>query len=197
MRKIILLIFFGLIVSINANDIFLDILLGKSVGTRSSEYVDKDNGSGNGYSSEGELRKGDIRVGYSFPLFHSFVVEPSLGWGILNGLNEGLNISGHYSLELPLLYKYKNIKYGAFARYNYLSGITVNDYDKSYKVSDQELYSYGLKLIFENKNINFLIAYEHLPNAVYEDTVVNGAQYTYTKIDIEGGYLSFGIRVKF
>ena len=195
MRKIILLIFFGLIVSINANDIFMDITLGKSIGSRYSQYKYTDSGRGSGFSSEGDTFKGDLRVGYSMPTVKNFLIEPSIGWGVLNGA--GVFVNGLYNIELPILYKYKIVKFGAFTRYNYLSGISVNDFSKSIKVEDKTIYSVGLKLVFDMRNVNFLISYEYLPNAVYEDTVIKGSEYTYTKVDIEGGYLSFGARIKF
>lgn len=180
-----------------AENMFVDVTFGKHLGDSYSEYKQLNNGNGSGYSIDENVFKGDCRIGYSFPIANNILIEPSLGWGVISGFGSGMNINGLYSVELPLLYQYEIIKYGVFTRYNYLSDITISNGRESFKIDDKQSYSLGFKLIFESKNINFLVSYEYMCNSVYENSLTNGSEYTYTKLDLEGGYLSFGIRLKF
>ncbi|DAB30420.1 MAG TPA: hypothetical protein CFH84_04265 [Sulfurimonas sp. UBA12504] len=186
-----------LVSNLFANNMFIDVTFGKHLEDSSAKYKQLNNGNGSGYSTDETVFKGDIRIGYSFPLTNHILTEPSLGWGVVSGFGSGVNVNGLYSVEIPLLYQYEIIKYGVFTRYNYLSDIAISNGRESFELEDKQSYSLGLKIILESKNINFLVSYEFMCNSVYENSMISGSEYTYTKLDLEGGYLSLGIRFKF
>lgn len=194
-KKIVLV---GLLISSSsANEYFIDFLLGNSLNGISYGYTRfYQNGSGDGFSSEGGVYKPGVRAGYSYELDDSLFIEPSVGWNPIG--NFGSFYADDYSIELPLLYRYKLIKFGPLLRYNYLSDIEIykNRYDKAL-VDDKPSYSLGIKAMIVTQSVDFIFSYEYMLNADYTDVSHEKSQVTTTNIDLNGAYFAFGLRAKF
>jgi len=182
----------GLLVSSSfANEIFIDLTLGHSLNFISYSYTLEDN-VGNGYSNgfeEIEFNLG-LRAGVSMDMYDSFGVEPSIG--VTTSY-----LTNIYSLELPVLYSYENIKFGPLIRYNYLTNIGIKYLDNVVKIEDKTSYSLGVKAIIVTSKIDYIFSYEYMLNAVYDDESIQNNKTTTTQLNMEGSYFSFGLRVKF
>ena len=102
-----------------------------------------------------------------------------------------------YSVELPVLYKYENVKFGPLVRYNYLTDIGIRRFDEVVKIENKTSYSLGLKAIIVTTTIDYIFSYEYMLNAIYHDVSKNNNVTTTTDLDMQGSYFSFGLRAKF
>ncbi len=193
-RKMVLV---GILVSSSlANEYFIDFVLGHSLKGVSYGYTRfYAAGDGEGYSSEGNVYKTGVRVGASVDIRDAFLIEPSLGWEDIGSFyGSMMNI---YSLEIPILYKYKYIKFGPLYRYNYLTDIVISDYNNMAKVPDKFSHSLGLKAIVVTRGVDFIFSYEYMLDAIYKDVNIENSTITTTDLNMQGAYFSFGIRAKF
>lgn len=197
MKKLILIISI-LISQSHANEFFTDFTVGTSLFSNITEYeISHSDNSKDAHSSEVGSTRTNIAIGYSYILNQEMVLQPSLGFGSLNTYMNEFNINKIYSLELPLLLQKGNKKYGFFVKYNYLTDISMElMYDKI-KLDNQSNVSVGFKTIFENKNIDFILAYEYILPGIYEQNLIKDNEQIYTKFDIEGSYITVGARFRF
>lgn len=193
-KKIVLV---GVLVSSSlANEYFFDFVLGHSLNGVSYSYTRfYEAGDGEGYSSEGNVYKTGLRVGTSVEITDDFLIEPSLGWEDIGSFYGSM--MNTYSLEVPILYRYKNIKFGPLYRYNYLTDIVIRDYSNMVKVPDKFSQSLGLKAIVVTRGADFIFSYEYMLDAIYKDVNSENSTVTTTELNLQGAYFSFGIRVKF
>ncbi|MBL1243161.1 MAG: hypothetical protein COA39_001970 [Sulfurimonas sp.] len=184
-------------INVFASDLFMDLSMAKCLGQVEVESVTMDQMSGAGIEGSSSIYQIGVSVGYSINLTDTIVTEPALGFSIIDGFDPIASVAQIYSLEVPLLYKYKTIKSGVFIKYNYLSGINVRNADYTATLDDKQSYSLGLKTIIETRNINVIFAYEYLLDAAYDEYKKTSTGYTDTQVNLGGSYLSLGIRFKF
>jgi hypothetical protein len=65
------------------------------------------------------------------------------------------------------------------------------------KLNNQSNLSLGFKTIFENKNIDFILAYEYMLPGIYEQNIIKDNEQIHIKFDIEGSYITLGARFRF
>jgi len=197
MKKFILILNL-LTYQIYASEFFTDFTIGASLFSNSTEYdISHSDSTRDVLSSEIGSTRTNIEIGYSYDLNKKIIFQPSIGFGSLNTYMNELNINKLYSLELPLLFQKDNKKYGFFIKYNYLTDISMElMYDKI-KLDNQSNLSLGFKTIFENKNIDFILAYEYMLPGIYEQDIIKDNEQIHTKFDIEGSYITLGARFRF
>ena len=143
----------------------------------------------------------DARFGYSFLLRKGLLLEPSFGLGYLKSLTQDVRIEPSYSLEVPLMYKHNSLKFGLYAKYNYFPTISSEASYSKVKFQNKDSISYGAKMILCGKVVDFIVKYEYMTNAMYEETFNmvddNNNFKVDSKLDLNGGYLSAGLRFKF
>jgi hypothetical protein len=197
MKRIILILNL-LTYQIYANELFTDFTIGASLFSNISEYeISYSDSSKDVHSSEVGSTRTNIGIGYSYDLSNKMVFQPTLGFGSLNTYMNELNINKIYSLELPLLFQKDNNKYGFFVKYNYLTNISMELMHDKIKLNNQSNLSLGFKTIFENKNIDFILAYEYMLPGIYEQNIIKDNEQIHTKFDIEGSYITLGARFRF
>ena len=180
-----------------ANEFFIDIMSNNSIIQNKAEYNYKRANNEEGGSLEGGFYGISLDIGLSYMLSHNIVIEPSMGIATLT--NDGnTDIKAIYSMEVPLLYKISSNKYGFFLKYNYLTDMSiVGISNEKIQLKNQNTFSLGFKTIFEYKYLGLILSYEYILPGVYQQTIVRENETINTKIDIEGSYISFGIRFKF
>ena len=180
-----------------ANEYFIDIMSNNSVIQNRAEYNYKRTNYEEGGSLEGGFYGISLNVGLSYMLAQKIVIEPSFGVATLtNGGNTDINAI--YSIELPLLYKVSSNKYGFFLKYNYLTDMSISGIsNEKIQLKNQNTFSLGLKAIFDYKYLGLILSYQYMLPGVYQQTIVRKNEIIYTKIDIEGSYISAGLRFKF
>lgn len=197
MKKLILIINL-LTYQVYANEFFADFTVGASLFSNITEYeISHTDTSRSEHSSEVGSTRTNLAIGYSYIINQGIVLEPSLGFGSLNTYMNELNINKIYSLELPLLFQKDSNKYGFFVKYNYLTDISMELMSDKIKLDNQSNLSLGFKTIFENKNIDFLLAYEYMLPGIYEQNIIKDNEQIHTKFDIEGSYITLGARFRF
>lgn len=186
------LILLGLLSSTSfANETFIDLIFGHSLGTISYGYTQKKSiGSGYSYYPEELEYNLGIKAGQSIEVIDILSLEPSIG-------ATTSFLTNIYYIELPVLYKYKIIKFGPLIRYNYLTNIGIKYLGDTVKIEDKNSYSIGIKAVIVTSKVDFLFSYEYMLNAVYDDVSTNNNIRTSTHLDMQGVYFSSGIRVKF
>ncbi len=195
MLKNILIIF--CITNSYANEYFIDMMSNNSVIQNKAEYNYKRTNYEEGGSLEGSFYGISLDAGLSYMLSHNIAIEPSIGIATLT--NDGnTDIKAIYFIEVPLLYKISSKKYGFFLKYNYLTDMSiVGISNEKIQLKNQNTFSLGFKTIFEYKYLDLILSYEYMLPGVYQQTIVRENEIINTKIDIEGSYISFGIRFKF
>ena len=180
-----------------AHKYFIDIMSNNSIIQNKAEYNYKRTNYEEGSSLEGGFYGISLDIGLSYVVSQNLVTEPSLGIGTLT--NSGnTNINTIYSIEVPLLYKISFNKYGFFLKYNYLTDMSISGIsNEKIQLSNQSTFSLGFKTIFEYKYLGLILSYEYMLPGIYKQTIVRENEVIDTKIDIEGSYISFGIRFKF
>jgi hypothetical protein len=197
MKRIILILNL-LTYQIYANELFTDFTIGASLFSNISEYeISYSDSSKDVHSSEVGSTRTNIGIGYSYNLSNKMAFQPTLGFGSLNTYMNELNINKIYSLELPLLFQKDNNKYGFFVKYNYLTNISMELMHDKIKLNNQSNLSLGFKTIFENKNIDFILAYEYMLPGIYEQNIIKDNEQIHIKFDIEGSYITLGARFRF
>lgn len=183
---------------IYANEIFTDFTVGSSLFSNIIKYdITHSDNTRDVHTSEIGSSRTNIGIGYSYDLNSRMLFQPTLGFGSLNTYMNELNINKIYSLELPLLFRKGDKEYGFFVKYNYLTDISMElMYDKI-KLNNQSDLSFGAKMIFENKNIDFILAYEYMLPGIYEQSNIKDNEEVQTKFDIEGSYITLGARFRF
>ncbi|MBL1243166.1 MAG: hypothetical protein COA39_001995 [Sulfurimonas sp.] len=200
--KIVLL---SLLVSFSfADEFFLDLSQGISIGTvklDSVSYITSSSPISN--SSEIGTSMFEVKVGYSFYIYKNLLLEPSLGTGYLQNSGQTLSISPMYALEIPIMYKDSNIKYGLLAKYNYYPEITTEAVSDSVRFKNKDSFSLGAKIIFGGGEIiDLFLKYEYIFNAKYKESFVetnsvNNIIIINSELNLNGGHISAGIRFKF
>jgi len=196
MLKNILIIIFC-ITSSYANQYFIDIMSNNSVIQNKAEYNYKRTNYEEGGSLEGSFYGASLDIGLSYMLSQNILLEPSLGVATLTN-NGNTDINTIYSIEIPILYKISSKKYGFFLKYNYLTDMSISGIsNEKIELKNQNTFSLGFKTIFEYKYLDLILSYEYMLPGIYQQTIVRKNEIIDTKIDIEGSYISFGIRFKF
>lgn len=198
----IFIIFYA--ITINANEFFLDLSQGISTGTAKLEsvsYIDLSSSVTNSEALTTTIF--EVKLGYSFYIRKNLLLEPSLGVGYLQNSGQTLNISPLCTLEIPIMYKVSYMKYGLLVKYNYYPTITTEAVYDSVEFNNKDSFSLGAKVILTGGNIvDYFLKYEYILNAKYEEkfvttNAVNNVITTNSKLNLNGGHISAGIRFKF
>ncbi len=199
MNKVIGLVVILTSSALNANEFFLDFSQGISTGTvklQSVNYVDPALPVSNSYEITTSVF--EAKLGYSFYIKKDLFLEPSISAGYLSNRGDSFRISPLYSLELPLMYRASYVKYGLLAKYNYYPKITTDSSYGSVVFKNKDSFSLGAKIILNGgKTIDYFLKYEYTLNANYKESFVKTNSVNNIKLDMNGGYISVGIRFKF
>lgn len=184
-----------------ANEYFIELSPGLSYGDVSSESVFSDLDYQVFSSYTVNVKTFDARFGYSFYVGNDLYLEPSLGLGYMSSLLD-VKIEPLYSLEVPVMYKIGAFKLGVYAKYNYFPAISTEAVYTAVEFQNKYSMSYGAKILLIGEVVDFLVKYEYMTNAIYQenfiytDPIGNSANID-TKLNLEGGYISAGLRFKF
>ena len=193
----LVLVYFLSVSNIFASEYFMELLLGMSLDRNKIETSLTNPDFSIYNSSDTATTQFEARLGYSFYMSNSFYLEPSIGLGYLKSFSQDIDISPLYSIEVPVLYKVNAFKYGLLLKYNYYPEISAEAIYDSVKFKNKSSVSVGAKILLVGSIVDLILKYEYLMNGIYEDKYLNSYGKTTTKVNLEGGYISAGLRFKF